>query len=108
MRLVGGTIPDCRPGDQCVCSVNSGEREGKDSPEASSAKVRTRILQASAFAWGEPTAQEVSDVVGTMGTVYRQVFTLDASGGLRIDKFSQWIHYTAEGAVMHSPGIRRR
>ena len=60
------------------------------------------------LAWGEPTAQAVSDGVGTMGTTYRQVFTLDASGGLRIDKFSQWIHCTAEGAVTHSPGIRRR
>ena len=29
------------------------------------------ILQTPALAWGEPTAQEVSDGVGTIGTVYR-------------------------------------
>ena len=60
------------------------------------------------LAWGENGSQDVSDCVGTMGTVYHQVFTLDAAGGLRIDKFSQWIYCTAEGVVTHSPGIRGR
>ena len=58
------------------------------------------------LAWGDDDAEDVPDAVGGLGTVYHQVFTLDAEGGLRIDKFSQWIHCSADGVVTHSPGIR--
>ena len=58
------------------------------------------------LAWGTDTAKEPCDAVGTIGTTYHQVFTLEASGSLRIDKFTQWIECSAEGFVTHSPGIR--
>ena len=58
------------------------------------------------LAWGERSALDERDLAGRMKTVYHQVFTLDATGGLRIDKFSQWIHCSAEGYVTYSPGIR--
>ena len=58
------------------------------------------------LAWGDDDAEDVPDAVGGVETVYHQVFTLDDEGGLRIDKFTQWIHCSADGVVTHSPGIR--
>jgi len=57
-------------------------------------------------AWGELSSTGLDDCVGTLGTVYHQVFAIDASGMLRVDKFSQWIQCTADGHVTHSSGIR--
>lgn len=58
------------------------------------------------LAWAEDDAATVDDRVGIMPMNYHQVFTLDALGGLRIDKFTQWIKCTADGIVTSSPGIR--
>lgn len=58
------------------------------------------------LAWGPDTAKAPGDAVGTIGTTYHQVFTLEASGSLRIDKFTQWIECSADGFVTHSSGIR--
>ena len=58
------------------------------------------------LALGDDDAEDVPDAVGGVETVYHQVFTLDDEGGLRIDKFTQWIHCSADGVVTHSPGIR--
>ena len=55
--------------------------------------------------WGEIGATALYDVFDTVAAVYQQVFTLDESGGLRIDKFGQWIKVSAEGYITHSPGI---
>ena len=55
--------------------------------------------------WGENGATALTDVFDTVETVYQQVFTLDECGGLRIDKFGQWIKVSLEGYVTHSPGI---
>ena len=55
--------------------------------------------------WGENDASSLEDVVGTMSTLYNQVYTLDEDGGLRIDKFGQWIKMDVLGDITHSPGI---
>ena len=58
------------------------------------------------IAWGEDDAEDVDDLVGTIGESYHQVFTLDNLGGLRIDKFGQWIKCSSSGVIVHSPDIR--
>lgn len=58
------------------------------------------------IAWGEDIAEDLSGIVGTLDCFYHQVFTLDDMGGLRIDKFGQWIKCSASGVVTHSPGIK--
>ena len=58
------------------------------------------------LAWGELEATSESDIRGRFGTRYHQIFTFNAMGDLRIDKFSQWIECSADGRVSHSPGIR--
>ena len=58
------------------------------------------------LAWGELNSSSPDDCVDTVDTIYHQVFTIDASGTLKIDKFTQWIQCTAEGRVTYSPGIR--
>ena len=58
------------------------------------------------LAWAEDDASSLDDVMGTIGTVYHQVFTINATGDLQIDKFSQWIRCSADGHVTHSQGIR--
>ena len=55
--------------------------------------------------WGEDGASSLEDIVGTMSTLYNQVYTLDTDGGLRIDKFGQWIKMDVSGGITHSPGI---
>ena len=55
--------------------------------------------------WGENGAESLDDVAGIMSTIYNQVYTLDANGGLRIDKFGQWIKMDIDGRITHSPGI---
>ena len=55
--------------------------------------------------WGEDGATSLEDIVNTMPTLYNQVYTLDEAGGLRIDKFSQWIKMDVFGGITHSPGI---
>ena len=58
------------------------------------------------LAWGELNSSSLDDCVDTIDTIYHQVFTIDALGTLKIDKFTQWIQCTAEGWVTYSPGIR--
>lgn len=58
------------------------------------------------IAWGEDDSDDVSDVEGTIDATYHQVFTIDEQGGLRIDKFGQWIFCSAGGEISHSAGIR--
>lgn len=58
------------------------------------------------LAWAEDDATSIDDRVGMMANEYHQIFSLDAQGGLRIDKFSQWIKCSAEGRVTASPDIR--
>jgi len=58
------------------------------------------------LAWGVPDAESISDKVDTIGTIYHQLFTFNADGGIRIDKFTQWIHCSVDGAITHSEGIR--
>ena len=55
--------------------------------------------------WGENGATTLSDIFNTIRTEYQQVFTLDENGGLRIDKFGQWIKVSFEGYITHSPDI---
>ena len=55
--------------------------------------------------WGEDDAHSFEDVVGRMATQYAQVYTLDEDGGLRIDKFGQWIKMDIQGGITHSRGI---
>ena len=55
--------------------------------------------------WGDDGATSLEDIVDTMPTLYNQVYTLDEDGGLRIDKFSQWIKMDVLGGITHSPGI---
>ena len=55
--------------------------------------------------WGENDASSPDDIVDTMSTLYYQVYTLDADGGLRIDKFGQWIKMDILGGITHSPDI---
>ena len=43
--------------------------------------------------------------VETMPTHYRQIFTIDEQGSIRIDKFGQWIKQFPDGVITHSPGI---
>ena len=43
--------------------------------------------------------------VETMPTHYRQIFTIDEQGSIRIDKFGQWIKQFSDGVITHSPGI---
>ena len=57
------------------------------------------------LAWGELNSSGTNDCVDTIDTVYHQVFTIDAAGTLRIDKFTQWIQCAAEGRITHSSGI---
>ena len=58
------------------------------------------------IAWGEDDSEDVSDVEGIIDAAYHQVFTIDEQGGLRIDKFGQWIFCSAGGEISHSTGIR--
>ena len=55
--------------------------------------------------WGENDASALDDIVDVMPTLYNQVYTLDEDGGLRIDKFGQWIKMDILGGITHSPGI---
>ena len=58
------------------------------------------------MAWGELDASSEVDIRGRIETRYHQIFTFNAMGDLRIDKFSQWIECSADGHVSHSQGIR--
>ena len=55
--------------------------------------------------WGDRDSLDTTPPVGTIATHYHQVFTIDEQGGLRIDKFGQWIKQFANGSVTNSIGI---
>ena len=58
------------------------------------------------LAWGMSNAESVYDRSGVVSTSFHQVFAISPDGGIRIDKFSQWIHCDTNGVVTHSEGIR--
>ena len=60
------------------------------------------------IAWGELSASGIDDIVKALPQNYSQVYTLDGEGGMRIDKFGQWIKMAASGAISGSSGIRLR
>jgi len=55
--------------------------------------------------WGERSSPTTASPVKTISTHYHQIFTIDAQGSIRIDKFGQWIKQFADGSVTNSPGI---
>ena len=58
--------------------------------------------------WGERDSQETDIPIATIPTHYHQLFTIDVLGGLRIDKFGQWIKQANDGSVSHSQEIISR
>jgi len=57
------------------------------------------------IAWGERGASRAVDKIGNITGPYSQVFSIDATGGVRIDKFCQWIRRMPNGWREHSGGI---
>ena len=55
--------------------------------------------------WGERDSSTNTPPVETIPTRYHQVFTIDAQGSIRVDKFGQWIKQFTDGSVTNSPGI---
>ena len=57
--------------------------------------------------WNERDSPTNALPIATIPTHYHQVFTIDEQGGIRIDKFGQWLKQFADGSVTNSPGIIR-
>ena len=55
--------------------------------------------------WNERDSPTNIPPVKTIPMHYHQVFTIDAQGSIRIDKFGQWIKQFTDGSVTNSPGI---
>ena len=57
--------------------------------------------------WGERNSSTNTPPIETIPTHYHQVFTIDAQGSIRVDKFGQWIKQFTDGTITNSPGIIR-
>ena len=57
--------------------------------------------------WGELNSPTNIPPVKMIASHYHQVFTIDVQGGIRIDKFGQWIKQFPDGTITNSPGIIR-
>ena len=57
------------------------------------------------IAWGERGTTSMVGKIGNVPGNYTQVFTIDPQGGVRIDKFSQWVMRMPNDSVSHSSDI---
>jgi len=57
------------------------------------------------IAWGSRGAYRLVDKVDNLAQDYRQVFTIDVLGGVKIEKFSQWVKRMPDGTISASPDI---
>ena len=56
------------------------------------------------IAWGRRESGNFVDRLGNMNG-YQQIFTIDSFGGVRIDKFQNWVKRMPNDDVTHSSGI---
>ena len=57
------------------------------------------------IAWGERGTTSIVGKIGNVPGNYTQVFTIDPQGGVRIDKFSQWVMRMPNDSISHSSDI---
>ena len=57
------------------------------------------------IAWGERGTTSMVGKIGNVPGNYTQVFTIDPQGGVRIDKFSQWVMRMPNNFISHSSDI---
>lgn len=56
--------------------------------------------------WGDRDAESVVDVVKEVPRPYHQITTIDPQGGVKVEKYEQWVKRMPDGEISHSPGIR--
>ena len=55
--------------------------------------------------WGDKDAVSLVDVIEDIPTRYHQITSISSDGGVKVEKFGQWVRRMPSGSITHSSGI---
>lgn len=55
--------------------------------------------------WAALDATSSAEIVKELPVSYNQIFEIDGQGGLKVDKFGQWVKRVPSGEITQSSGI---